>query len=140
MDAGGYIMTNEHVVAGARRVQVVSIGRRHQGKTRELVAEDGETVDAQVIGVAPEIDLALLKIKATGLNALHMAGERQDPQDELVFAFGSPEGLFNSVTMGVVSAVARQPIRTSVLSRPTRRSIRATAAGRSSTSTASSSD
>src|SRR5207344_3182447 len=80
----------------------------HDAKTLELVADDGDIVDAQVIGVAPEIDLALLKIEATGLHALHMAGDGNIHQGELVFAFGSPEGLFNSVTMGVVSAVARQ--------------------------------
>jgi serine protease Do len=109
LDPDGYIVTNAHVVAGARAVQVV-VHRPSpkNAKTLELVAEDGDTVDAQVVGVAPELDLALLKIAATGLHALHIADDGNIHQGELVFAFGSPEGLFNSVTMGVVSAVARQ--------------------------------
>jgi serine protease Do len=62
-----------------------------------------------VVGVAPDVDLALLQVDATGLPALRMANYDALRQGDLVFAFGSPEGLRNSVTMGVVSAVARQP-------------------------------
>jgi serine protease Do len=51
----------------------------------------------------------LLKIEVAGLAPLPMADYDDLRQGELVFAFGSPEGLRNSVTMGVVSAVARQP-------------------------------
>ena len=58
--------------------------------------------------MAPDIDLALLKIDATALHALAFADYDQVQQGELVFAFGSPGGLPNSVTMGVVSTVARQ--------------------------------
>jgi serine protease Do len=66
-------------------------------------------VEARVVGVAREVDLALLQVDATGLPALPMADYDALRQGDLVFAFGSPEGLRNSVTMGVVSAVARQP-------------------------------
>ena len=66
-------------------------------------------MDARIVGTASEIDLALLKVDVTGLRALPLANYDAIRQGELVFAFGSPEGLRNSVTMGVVSSVARQP-------------------------------
>jgi serine protease Do len=110
IDPDGYIITNAHVVAGARHVQVVF--HRDTMATEPLgtlVAEAGETVDARIVGTASEIDLALLKVDVTGLRALPLAKYDAIRQGELVFAFGSPEGLRNSVTMGVVSSVARQP-------------------------------
>jgi serine protease Do len=66
-------------------------------------------VNARVVGTAPDLDLALLKVDATGLRALPLADYNTVKQGQLVFAFGSPEGLRNSVSMGVVSAVVRQP-------------------------------
>ena len=63
---------------------------------------------ARVVGVAGDLDLALLKVEAENLPKLPLAPYRDLQQGELVFAFGSPEGLGNSVTMGVVSATARQ--------------------------------
>jgi serine protease Do len=104
IDAGGYIMTNAHVVTNARRVQVVL-----PGSTSGKNAARGRTVDATIVGVAREIDLALLKVDDATLPFLPIADYDAVRQGELVFAFGSPEGLKNSVTMGVVSAVARQP-------------------------------
>ena len=56
-----------------------------------------------------EIDLAVIKIEEHGLPALSISKPVKARQGEMVFAFGSPEGLRNTVTMGVVSAVARQP-------------------------------
>jgi serine protease Do len=76
---------------------------------RSLAGEASQTVDARVVGTASDVDLALLKVEATGLHALPLADYDAIRQGELVFAFGSPEGLRNSVTMGVVSSVARQP-------------------------------
>jgi serine protease Do len=66
-------------------------------------------MEARIVGTASDIDLALLKVEATGLHALPLADYDRIRQGELVFAFGSPEGLQNSVTMGVVSSIARQP-------------------------------
>ena len=76
---------------------------------RSLAVEASQTVDARIVGTASDIDLALLKVDVTGLRALPLANYDAIRQGELVFAFGSPEGLRNSVTMGVVSSVARQP-------------------------------
>ena len=96
VESGGYIVTNAHVIRNSRRIEIVLPGR-------------GRTVDARIVGVAPEIDLALLKVEGAQLPAIPMADYDALRQGELVFAFGSPEGLRNSVTMGIVSAVARQP-------------------------------
>jgi serine protease Do len=76
---------------------------------RSLAGEASQTVDARIVGIAGDIDLALIKVDVTGLRALPFADYDSIRQGELVFAFGSPEGLRNSVTMGVVSSVARQP-------------------------------
>ncbi len=59
--------------------------------------------------MAPDVDLAVLKVDAAGLPTLRLADYNAVRQGELVFAFGSPQGLRNWVTMGLVSAVARQP-------------------------------
>jgi serine protease Do len=109
VDADGYIMTNAHVVAGARNVQVV-LHRvtTANGPVDSLASPAGETVDARVVGTASDLDLALLKIDATGLRPMPFADYDAIRQGEMVFAFGSPGGLRNSVTMGVVSSVARQ--------------------------------
>jgi serine protease Do len=110
VDPDGYIVTNAHVVAGARRIQVVvHRGAAAAAALQSLAAENSQTVDARVVGTARDIDLALLKIDVAGLRALPLANYDAIRQGEIVFAFGSPEGLRNSVTMGVVSAVARQP-------------------------------
>jgi serine protease Do len=110
VDADGYIMTNAHVVAGAKHIQVVlHRGATAAGPVRSLAGETSQTVDARVVGTASDIDLALLKVDVAGLRALPLADYDAIHQGELVFAFGSPEGLRNSVTMGVVSSVARQP-------------------------------
>lgn len=108
--AGGYIVTNAHVVSNARRVEIVlPSADSHDGGMRSLVKGRGRTVDATIVGIAREIDLALLKVDVAGLPALPIANYDTLRQGALVFAFGSPEGLRNSVSMGIVSAVARQP-------------------------------
>jgi serine protease Do len=110
IDPDGYIITNAHVVAGARHVQVVlHRDTTADGPVRSLALLAGQTVDARIVGTASDIDLALLKVDVTGLRALPLANYDAIRQGALVFAFGSPEGLRNSVTMGVVSSVARQP-------------------------------
>lgn len=106
IDADGYIVTNAHVVSNARSVQVVLRGAvTHDRPVRS--GGSGRRVDAQIVGLAREIDVALLKVDGP-LPALPMADYDALRQGALVFAFGSPEGLRDSVTMGVVSAVARQ--------------------------------
>jgi serine protease Do len=107
VDSSGYIMTNAHVVEGAQRIRValplpgdsgraVPVGKRH-------------ILEARLIGVHKDTDLALLKIDEKDLPTLPLLVQPRPRVGQLVFAIGSPEGLQNSVTMGVVSAVARQP-------------------------------
>ncbi len=110
IDPNGYIVTNAHVVAGALRVQVtLPPPASNETPVHSLLSGRGRTLDAKIIGAAKEVDLALIKVDATGLAALRIADYDALRQGEIVFAFGSPEGLRNSVTMGLVSAVARQP-------------------------------
>jgi serine protease Do len=107
IDAEGYIITNAHVVAGARQVQVVLPGAADS--VAGSLVEIGRSVDAKVVGVTTANDLALLKIdNEPNLRPLPLADYDKIRQGELVFAFGSPEGFRNTVTMGIVSAVARQ--------------------------------
>ena len=109
IDTDGYIVTNAHVVSGAQQVRVVLRGAGSPTDPfQSLTAEYETTVPATILGVAKDIDLALLKIDVTGLRALPLADYNRIRQGELVFAFGNPEGLRNSMTMGVVSSTARQ--------------------------------
>ena len=101
----GYVLTNEHVVRGAQRIQVVVPGIAAAGGragSRQRIFE------ATVVGAQPSIDLALLKVNASGLPTLPLTGDAKVRQGEIVFAVGSPQGLASTVTMGVVSAAARQ--------------------------------
>jgi len=65
-------------------------------------------VSATIVGIDRQSDLAVLKIDAKNLPALELADSDQLKQGQVVFAFGSPQGLENSVTMGIISATARQ--------------------------------
>jgi serine protease Do len=108
IDTSGYIMTNAHVVNGAQRVQVVLTPTSAEGSLEAALSTRTTIVPARIVGVSRELDLAVIKIEAAKLPALTLANYRKLGQGEVVFAFGSPEGLRNTVTMGVVSAVARQ--------------------------------
>jgi serine protease Do len=109
VDPDGYIVTNAHVVQGAERVRVVLFSSENNNSPHATLRSKTTTLDARVLGVETEADLALLKIEASGLPFLPFGRYQDVRQGQIVFAFGSPEGLGNSVTMGVVSSVARQP-------------------------------
>jgi serine protease Do len=109
VDPDGYIITNAHVVSGTQRAQVVvPFAPVETSPIRSLGAASGRMVVARVVGVARDIDLALMKVEARDLPVLRSAKYSEPRQGEMVFAFGSPEGRRNSVTMGVVSAVVLQ--------------------------------
>jgi len=108
IDPSGYIVTNAHVVNGAQRVQVVLPSAAEGSSIEAALSTKTTIVPARIVGVAKDIDLAVIKIDSQNLRALPLANYRKLGQGEVVFAFGSPEGLRNTVTMGVVSAVARQ--------------------------------
>jgi len=110
VDSEGYILTNAHVLNGAEKIEVIVPPQPMAGVPANQVQDmQGKSFQARKVGVSREIDLAVIKIEAHGLPALTVRGTTQAKQGELVFAFGSPEGLRNTVTMGVVSAIARQP-------------------------------
>ena len=107
IDPDGYIMTNAHVVSGAQRIQVVLPPVNADGSLTTALSGRTRTVPARLVGFSTEIDLALLKIEAQ-VPALPLATYTKVRQGEIVFAFGSPGGLRNTITRGIVSAVARQ--------------------------------
>ena len=110
VDPEGYIVTNAHVLNGAEKIEVfVPAQPGSTGKVDANNGLQGKSYQARMVGVTREIDLAVIKIEAHGLPALSLGKPALPAQGEVVFAFGSPEGLRNTVTMGVVSAVARQP-------------------------------
>lgn len=108
IEESGYIMTNAHVVKGAQRVQVVLPNPATESSLEAALSTRTRIVPARIVGTSQDLDLAVIKVDGEKLPALPLADYRKLGQGEMVFAFGSPEGLRNSVTMGVVSAVARQ--------------------------------
>jgi len=108
VDPDGYIITNAHVVEGAQRIRVI-LPPPAEESTLELQPIHAEQImDARVLGTHKQSDLALIKVQASHLPTVPLRTDVRVRQGELVFALGSPEGLRDSVTMGVVSSVARQ--------------------------------
>ena len=108
IDPDGYIMTNAHVVNGARRDPDRAAAANADGTWRPRCRTETKVVSARIVGITTELDLALLKVDGVKLPALPLATYSDLRQGETVFAFGSPNGLRNSLTHGMVSAVARQ--------------------------------
>ena len=111
----GYILTNAHVVSGAERIRVTLLSTQSATDkpdaiiTGALAQPFAHSLEAKIVGVFQEMDIALIKVSATGLPVLPFADYAKLRQGQVVFAFGSRRGLGNSMSMGVVSSVARQP-------------------------------
>jgi serine protease Do len=105
VQSDGYIVTNAHVVRGASRIRV-EIPTRPEGQS--LLARRSRVAPARVIGVDEETDIAVLRVEESGLTALPFGDSDELRSGQVVLAFGSPLGLQNSVSLGIVSAVARQ--------------------------------
>jgi len=107
VDPAGYIVTNAHVVEGAQRILVL-LASTSSGQARRQAMKKG-VFKASLVGAHREADLAVLKIDAERLPAIPLRDLPPVKQGELVIAVGSPQGLASSMTMGVVSAPAREP-------------------------------
>jgi putative serine protease PepD len=96
----GYILTNNHVVTLDSQVQASA--------TRiSVTLPDGSTTSASVVGTDPGDDLAVIKVGASGLTAASFASSSALTVGQTVVAVGAPLGLSNTVTSGIVSALAR---------------------------------
>jgi serine protease Do len=100
ISSDGFIVTNAHVVQGSRRLWV--------RLNKEVGRVPTHLQDAKLIGFDRQTDLAVIKIDLTGLPFLKFADSSSLQQGQIVLAFGSPLGLENSLSMGIVSAVDRQ--------------------------------
>ena len=103
----GYIVTNAHVVKGARRIQVRLPSASEVAGRNVSMQPEGKLIEAKLVGLDRDIDVAVVKIDKTSLPYLAFGDSNRIHQGELVMAFGSPLGLESSVSMGVVSSVAR---------------------------------
>ncbi|MFI4945674.1 MAG: S1C family serine protease, partial [Burkholderiales bacterium] len=108
VDADGWIVTNAHVIEDARSVKVDVQQPDAAPPGSSILRPRSERLVAKVVGVDRETDVAVLKIERSRLPALELGDSELLHQGQLVMAFGSPLGLENSASHGVVSAVARQ--------------------------------
>src|SRR5215471_3524645 len=110
VDPDGYIVTNYHVVKGAERIRIIlAPAAKEESEAVSLLKSRGGTLPARIVGFSKMIDLAVLKVEASGLPTLPLARYARLRKGQMVLAFGCPEGLENSVAFGLVSAVLRQP-------------------------------
>jgi serine protease Do len=106
-DSAGHIITNNHVVKDASKIQVIF--------------SDGTIVDAKVVGTDPDSDLAVLSVDAPSnlLVPVSVANSDDVKVGQLAIAIGNPFGLENTMTVGIVSALDRSlPARESTLTGP----------------------
>lgn len=93
LSANGEILTNAHVVDGARTVNVT--------------LKDGRSFEGEVMGRDPVTDVAVIKVNADNLPTVALADSEQLKPGEWAIAIGNPLGLNNTVTAGIVSATGR---------------------------------
>ncbi len=89
----GFIVTNNHVIENAAQVSVA--------------LSDGRIIHAELKGTDPSTDIAVLKIDAEGLKAMHFTNSDALQAGQIAIAIGNPLGLQHTVTAGVVSALGR---------------------------------
>ena len=94
VDAGGTIMTNNHVVEGADKITVLM--------------SDNKTYDAKIVGTDKPSDLAVIKIEAENLPFLNLGNSDSVKVGDIVLAIGNPLGIGQTVTAGIISAKGRR--------------------------------
>ncbi|HMD52932.1 MAG TPA: trypsin-like peptidase domain-containing protein, partial [Phycisphaerae bacterium] len=92
----GYIVTNNHVVGDATKIKVT--------------LNDGTTYTAKIVGTDPKTDLAVIKIDAKDLQPAQLGDSDQVEVGQWVCAFGSPFGLSQTMTQGIISATGRTDV------------------------------
>jgi serine protease Do len=110
VDPDGYIMTNNHVVAGALRIRVIiapATVEMVSGNTK--LGNRQRVYEAKLIGTTRYADLALIKIEEKGLPFIPLPPLFNFRLGQTVVAIGAPEGLDHTVTKGIISALGRQP-------------------------------
>ncbi len=96
INSEGYIVTNHHVVAGADRI--------------EVTLHDGRRLEAKILGLDADSDLAVITTKLNQLPALTIADSRQIHIGDIVLAIGNPFGIGQTVTQGIISATGRDRV------------------------------
>jgi serine protease Do len=99
ISSDGYIVTNNHVVAGGPTGEAVD--------RVTVTLFDGKEYQAEIIGRDPSSDIALLKIRASDLPFVKMTESKKSRVGDWVIAIGNPLGLGNTVTAGIISALQR---------------------------------
>jgi serine protease DegS len=92
----GYILTNNHVVAGAEQI--------------EVLLANGKQMPATIIGADPETDLSLLKVEAENLPTIVIGSSAKLRVGDIVLAIGNPFGVGQTVTQGIISATGRNQL------------------------------
>ena len=96
MREDGFIVTNDHVIAGADDIIVLFA--------------DGQQASATVVGTDTDTDLAVIKVEASGLTPIDRALESQVRVGDIVLAIGNPFGIGSTVSLGIISAMGRSGI------------------------------
>jgi serine protease Do len=111
VDPDGYIVTNNHVVAGALRIRVIlSPATVEMVPYHTSLARRQRVYEAKLIGTNRYADLAVIKIEEKNLPTIALPDQQFRVRlGQTVLAIGAPQGLDHTVTKGIVSAVGRQP-------------------------------
>ena len=92
-EKGSYVLTNDHVVNGFNDIQ--------------LAFADGRVIPAKLVGTDPETDLAVLRVEGKGLTPITLGQSDKSQVGDVVLAIGDPFGVGQTVTMGIISGLAR---------------------------------
>ncbi len=106
----GFIVTNAHLIAGAQRVRVllISPGEGQPRSDGSIIRPPGRLLEGRILGLDLETDLAVIKIDVRVLRFLRFADSDSVRKGHFSFAFGSSAGVNDSMSLGVVSSIARQ--------------------------------
>jgi len=96
ISSAGYIVTNHHVVADAKKI--------------EVTFSNGQTLEAEVLGLDPDSDIAVITTRLKNLPPLPIANSNEIRVGDIVLAIGNPFGIGQTVTQGIISATGRDRV------------------------------